>query len=252
MKKLLILLLALVAVFAAGCNSIGVASWTDLVYDNESAYTVGGGQTAESVKEIDIDWVEGNVTVEYCDGDSLTISESADGEIPEKLALRYLVEEEKLTVKCASNGRHRIKDLDKKLFVGIPRGTRLDKLVIDSVSGDIKVEADAATLQIDTVSGEINARVDAEEITVDTVSANVNLYLGDFSSLEVNTVSGNIYTYLPQNLGFKLSYSTVSGIFSSPLEFRKGGKDYIRLDGESSMEVSTVSGKLSVDAVEGK
>ncbi len=250
MKKLLILLLALVAVFAAGCTYINAPLSVDVEYANESAYTVGGGEISESVKEIDIEWVEESVTVEYCDGDALTISESADGEISEKLALRYLVEEGKLSVKFASNGRHKIKNLNKKLYVGIPRGTRLDKLVIDAVSGNVKVEADAAVLQIDTVSGEINARADAKDICVDTVSANVRLYLGNFSSLKVDSVSGNVNAYLPQKLGFKLSYSTVSGAFSSSLEFRKG-KDYIRLDGENTMEVSTVSGNLSIDAADG-
>lgn len=266
-----IIVVSVVAVFVgvlcilSGCGYINGAYWTDVRYDNESAYTIGGGEIAESVSEIYIDWVDDSVTVKQYKGTAVKVEETADKEIEEGLQLRRLFENGRLTVQFATNGRHDIRGLNKKLTVLVPAEVTLDKLNIESVSGNIETQVSVKQLWADNVSGNIwacnvieGATVETVsgkitvaggvEIKADSVSGNIELALGNVTAVNAKNVSGNIKLALAESVGFTLTFDTVSGSFNTELEMKKNGKTYTRLGGDASITAETTSGNLTIEA----
>lgn len=252
-KKIIFVIFAALTAFAlcalCGCGYVSGELWTDVNYANESAYTVGGDEIAEDINEIEIDWVCDDITVEYYSGTTVKVEESADKEIEEKFQLRRLVQDGKLTVRFATNGRHDIRGLNKDLTVYIPTGVTLEKLDIDSVSGNITSTVSVKQAVVDNVSGSLTASKVTQSLTANTVSGSVMLDLSVTPAVSVNTVSGNVYLSVPESLGFTLTVATVSGEFNSSLETAKNGDTYTRLGGGANMTVDTVSGNINVDKI---
>ncbi|MGN1060516.1 MAG: DUF4097 family beta strand repeat-containing protein [Candidatus Coproplasma sp.] len=269
-NKLIFAVFAAVAAVAAfalcafcGCGYTNGAYWTDVDYANESAYTVGDGEIEESISEIAIDWVCDDVTVKNYAVSNVKLEETADKEIDEALKLRYLVDNGKLTVQFATNGRHDIKGLNKKLTVLVPMETALDKLDIKSVSGNIETVASVNELYVNNVSGSVTVNGVISSVHVNTVSGainivgggvlqansvsgNIRLYTNGASDIDVSTVSGNIDLALNESLGFTLTFKTTSGKFSSALATTKDGNTYTRLEGGVPISAKTTSGNLNI------
>lgn len=266
-KKFIVV--SVVAVFAvvlcafSGCGYIGGEYWTDVSYANEGAYTVGGGEISQSISEIVIDWVCDDVTVNQYNGTSVKVEETSDKEIEEDLKLRYLVDNGKLTVRFAANGRHDIRGLNKKLTVLVPMETVLDKLDIKSVSGNVDTVASVNELYVNNVSGSVTVNgvisgayvntvsgainiVGGGILQANSVSGNIRLYTYGAASVDVSTVSGNIDLALPESLGFTLTFKTTSGKFSSALPTTKDGDTYTRLEGGAPISAKTTSGSLNI------
>ena len=277
MKKFIKLItLSVVTVFVlaiftfSGCGLISGNLWTDVSYDNESAYTIGGGEIAESISDIEVKWADDSVTVAYYDGTSIKIEESADKEIEEKLTLRYLVENGKLTVQFATNGRHDIRGLNKKLNVLIPTGVTLNKLTIKSVSGNVNSTVAVAQLFVNTVGGNVTAESVIGGASVNTISGNIDVTssgLGfqvasvsgnikltlseNLTQANISSASGTIDLSLPESLGFKLTFSKLGGNLNSTLDMSSedmssDGKTYTRLDGKATIEINCVLGNVNV------
>lgn len=254
------------AIFAfSGCGLISGNLWTDVEYDNESAYTIGGGEISGSISEIVIDWPCDSVTVKQYNGTAVKVEETADKELEEGLKLRYLADNGKLTVQFATNGRHNIRGLNKELTVLVPVETTLNKLSIDSVSGNVTSQVFVNQFYAKSVSGSIwasnvilGASVNSVsgKITVaggsviqaGSVSGNIELALGNPTTVKATTVSGGIKLALAESIGFVLTFDTVSGGFSSDLETDKNGKTYTRLGGGAQITAKTTSGNLTIEA----
>lgn len=249
-----------------GCGYINGAYWTDVSYDNEGAYTIGGGEIEESVSEIEIDWKSTQVDVEYHQGSAIAVQETAYMELEEGLKLRYLVDNGKLTVQFATNGRHDIKGLNKKLTVSIPDGVNLTKLTINGVDSEINSHVEVTQLYVNTVAGNVTAsnvtggasinsvsgNIDLTSsgvgFQVASVSGNVKLNLSEnLTQANFSAVSGTIVLVLPETLGFRLTFSKLGGSFNSALETSQDGNTYTRLDGSAIIEVNCVTGDVNIE-----
>ncbi|MGN0812279.1 MAG: DUF4097 family beta strand repeat-containing protein [Candidatus Coproplasma sp.] len=263
--------LTVVALFAValcavcGCGIISGKLWTDVSYDNESAYTVGGGEITDTITEIEIDWSDDGVTVKYYQGDCIKVEETADKEIEEGLKLRYLVDNGKLTVQFATNGRHDIRGLNKKLNVLVPDGLTLDKLTVENVSGEIDAQIAAKELKAETttgnvtvggsvqtidtktVSGRITVRQTASAIiTAVSVTSDIDVSFDAVGGLVAGTVSGKVNISLPETFGFELTLDTTSGKLNTELELTLNNNKYTRLDGGAIFSVNTVTGNVTI------
>lgn len=191
------------------------------------------------------------------------MEETSDKEIEEDLKLRYLVDNGKLTVQFAANGRHDIRGLNKKLTVLVPMEVTLNKLDIKSVSGNVDTVASVNELYVNNVSGSVTVNgvisgayvntvsgainiVGGGILQANSVSGNIRLYTYGAASVDVSTVSGNIDLALPESLGFTLTFKTTSGKFSSALPTTKDGDTYTRLEGGVPISAKTTSGSLNI------
>lgn len=141
---------------------------------------------------------------------------------------------------------------------------------LTTTSGDMDLSTlHAEALSLGTTSGYLYGTVVSGEIEASSISGDISLYSeDDMKSAQLSSVSGDIYLSLedsaaqsiganstsgdislsvPYDLGFTMSYSTVSGSVNNSLSdmLQQNGK-YVRNGGGCEIEVETVSGDLSI------
>ena len=111
----------------------------------------------------------------------------------------------------------------------------------------------ADTVSVSTVSGKVELDGSFRRVTGESTSGEIDLTLRSCpEKLELTTVSGNIELELPEDAGFALDHSTVSGSLSSELRLNWKWNDlYTYGDSDSSeFTVSTTSGDLDIKKLE--
>ncbi len=138
----------------------------------------------------------------------------------------------------------------------------------DTVSGDMALSGSFTNIAVGTVSGRIDARdVDVRKAKFASTSGNI-LSSGSFTELDVNTVSGDVdiksdrmleemkmhsvsgllKITIPENEGFIVNFSKVSGSMESDFAFAVSGNRYTYKGGGGApvFLASTVSGNLVI------
>lgn len=125
-----------------------------------------------------------------------------------------------------------------------------ENISIETVSGDIKMSNTSANeIQVNSVSGKININGNAEYIMLDSVSGDLDFSTNstDTCSISVNTVSGSANIFLPENCGFKVNNSSVSGGVKSSFNGRNIDDCYVYGDGYTEIDFDSVSGSISLN-----
>lgn len=250
---------------------IGVGGYD---YENAHTYSVGNATVTEAIRSLDIDWLDGTVTVIPTDGDAVTVTESYDGS-EENEKLRWKLENGRLTVKYMAPRRAGLfafggdNALGKDLEVAIPVAllenlanvdltlisadlilrVPTDELDVEMVSGRMTLEGDYDEIDVETVSGELAFRGAAREISVDGVSATLELDMTKPpESISVDTVSGDVTVILPDSTtGFELSRDSLGGFLEvSGFVFDSVTEGQLWGDGSVKIDVDGVSSKLTV------
>ena len=137
------------------------------------------------------------------------------------------------------------------------------KVDISTVSGAIELAGDADSAGIETTSGKTDIAGALGALEFASVSGNLILATDRTLRLDAETESGSIHLTLPAQDGFTLDYETEKGSFDSALTEREGTLiacgDHAThysvpaLEGGemSELEVSTVSGTLTISASSG-
>lgn len=125
-----------------------------------------------------------------------------------------------------------------------------ENISIENVSGDIKMSNTSANeIQANSVSGKINIDGDAEHIMLDSVSGDLNFSTDslDTDSISINTVSGNTKISLPEDCGFTVDNSSVSGVLTSGFMGRSFDDRYVYGDESTEIEFDSVSGSITLN-----
>ena len=191
--------------------------WTNYRYD-DSAYKVGEGSiAAPRVETIDLDWIDGNVTVVICQDAYISVTEKAPAELTEKTQVHWFVSEDGKTLSIKYRGSSSFfgttKDKNKDLILRIPEKL-LDQL---------------KTLNINAVSSNV------------TVS---NILI---ENINVTTASGNVTIELPEATAFTLTHETKrGGIPTVDFPVTKEGNTYVSGTNGIKIDVKTNSGKVVI------
>lgn len=239
------------------------------VYVESGMYQV----SALTVREIDIEWTAGYVTIipTDSDGDNIEFWESLNQRLDDKNCLSYEIKDGKLTIKYTARASGTL-DLAKDLTVCLPASlmATLEELDIETVSAEVFMEdltvgkldvettsgpctlsggGVCAEADISTVSGNIAADGwESRSWDVETTSGDVLLSPANFpEEVDIETTSGSIDLFLPTEDSFALTWATVSGQLNSGYnDLTFDGKVYRHGSGGPVFEVSTVSGDLSI------
>ena len=193
--------------------------WTNYRYD-DSAYKTGEGTIpAPAVESIDLDWIDGSVTVVICQDAYVSVSESAPAELTEKTQLHWFVSEDGKTLSIKYRGSSSFfganKDKEKDLILRIP-----EKLI-----GQLQ------TLNINAVS----SNVTVSNIVVDNI--------------DVKTASGNVTIELPEATAFTLTHeSRRGGAPTIDFPVTQEGNTYVSGTDGIKIYIETNSGKVAVTA----
>lgn len=228
----------------AGDVSGGTGASASLDLPYHTEYTV----PADGITELDLSWISGDVTVQPWNGESILLEEDSEVELSEDYRLVCTVEDGTLDVRFdAKPGRN--VTWRKILTVWLPEALAesLAQLDVESVSAEVTVlDLTAAELDIETVSGGVYTRGGFGEMDFSSVSGDMTLETNETFRLDAETTSGSVCLRLPEDMGLSLDFDSVSGEIRSEKDHPfTGKKGHLTLgDGASAADVSTTSGCL--------
>ena len=231
--------------------------------------SVGSADPA-AIREIIIEWISGSVTVEPGDVQEITFLESGNGtdkyEMVWKQSGDELVIQYSKDSRTAGFGLH-FGDGSKDLTVTVPRGWVCDSLELDTASTDLTVrdmiiremEIDSASgtakfenctvssLDVDTASGDVTFTGSLSELDFEAASASFTGVLENVpDKVKMDSMSGGLTLTLPEDAGFTVSLDAMSSDFSSDFPTVKKNKSYVCGDGHCKIDVSAMSGDVSI------
>ena len=152
-------------------------------YVNAARYAMGNAEVSINVTYLDVDWVGGQVNLEYTDDAFFSYTESVDRNTEtmdfdlaknEDLNMRWMIDRATLRIKYAKSGAKLIDKIRKTLTIKVPKRTDLSSLSVKTVSARIESELDAWRANFETVSGRINCMgTFTNNLNFETVSGDV-------------------------------------------------------------------------------
>lgn len=224
------------------------------------------------IREIDIEWVAGTITIEPAAVDTIQVSESEPAEA--KYAMVWKQTNDKLVIRfCEStkldfNFGITISDvICKDLTILVPMGWECDSLEVDAASAalDVKnlavkeVDFDGASglctfencvideLDVDTASGDIHFTGSLDTLDCDAASASVIAVFDNVPKrIDMDSMSGDLDITLPSSAGFTVSLDAMSSDFTSDFGYSQKNGDYYRGSGECKITMDAMSGDLYI------
>ncbi len=221
-------------------------------YSGASRYIAGGGNVANAAF-LDVDWVGGQVNLEYSDGTDFSFSEETDFDLEsnDNMKMRWYLDGATLRIKYAKSGAKLVENLKKTLTVKIPKTATLTELDVETVSANINSKLNAQTADFETVSGSISVTesVISSSLTFDSVSGEVKYSAATLPlKTEADSVSGNLEFSFPTAASFMIEFDSVSGALNADNAFNgtRNGKYYTVNGGSTKIEADTTSGNLNL------
>lgn len=157
-----------------------------------------GTSIQQTVKNIEVDWLSGQVDVSTYSGDSVTFSETANRTLSADEVLYYYVDGRTLHIQFNKDKQYDSNTMDglhKTLTIRVPQALVLNSLEVNTVAAAISVNGasmEEATLQ--TVSGAVKVSNTAVSDTfrANTVAGNITAEQTGAHTFSANTVSGSI------------------------------------------------------------
>ncbi len=179
-------------------------------YEDAGEYSVGDASVEAVVTELEINWLEGDVTVIPSETDQISVSENYTGE-NDDLRLRWRVEDGKLTVQYRKStwfGTSR--SVRKDLTVAIPSAMleAMDEVEITTVSGGVSYTGNADELTLDAVAGDFTVNGDIGELEMRAVQGKIT-FTGGVRAAEVECVDTSVTMNL--HMAARLSFDQVNG-----------------------------------------
>lgn len=263
-------LVILVGLLVAGMNWFRPFGFHSMETTITSVAADGSAPTEFSgdVQEIEIDWVSGNIRLAPANVSSIEVRESSVEDA--KYAMVCKQEGQTLKIKyCKNTTFGDLKNLkfSKDLTILVPmdwsgRAVKVDaasaKLVvqdltiqeveIDTASGESRFESCTVdTLDIDTASGDVYFEGSLNRLDCDSASAGVQAVLDNVPyEIDMDTASGSLELFLPEDAGFSVKMDTMSGKFDSARTYTTKNNRYVCGNGACSIDMSSMSGGVTI------
>lgn len=136
------------------------------------------------------------------------------------------------------------------------KNAKIEAIKTKTTSGDVKIkEIETDSIKASQVSGNLEVEGICNTVDVDSVSGEIELDLDQMlQSIDAKTVSGDVDINIPDNNGFDVIFSTVSGDLESNFDLlgsfgkksKEHNKKYSYKDGGIEIAINTTSGDLSI------
>lgn len=273
-----LLILTFISILLWGIERRGI-SLTPFYFDrqakfaNADKYKTGDASiSADSLKELKIDWVDGEINVLPYDGQTIEIKETSSDSLSESEKLQYYFKNGTLIIQYQKSGflSFGLRTHNKNLTVSIPSALcgNLNEVSIDTTSSDVRISGiHAESFDMETVSGNVDASdiETSQEFGSDTVSGNLN-FSGNFKELDIETVSGDctisssstpediqfdgvsgdFILQIPASSQFTLELDTMSGSFQNDFATNQKDDSYVCGNGSAQYDIQTVSGDVTI------
>lgn len=224
-----------------------------------------------SIRNIDIEWVVGSITIEKSpDAIDISVQESSPADSKYELVCKQ--SGQTLKIKFCQDDFNWIgfgvNDLVRKdLVITVPENWTCDSLEIDTASAKVEISdltiqefdfdgasgecliknCDIGELDIDTASGNVSFSGTLDALDFDAASADCTIEVTNIPrSIELDGMSGDLELVLPTDAGFICKLDTMSGSFDSDFTFKVHGDTYVCGSGDCKINVSAMSGDVSI------
>ena len=184
----MVLACALILSFTGGFGVAGLGG-----YANADKYTSGDTEVRDTIRNLDINWTSGKVTVAYHTENTILLRETAQRSLSEDEKLQWWVDGDTLRVQFTKPGI-RWNMPGKELTVTLPEGITLEEAGIHLTSGDMIIPAmKADKLNLSATSGILDATAEAKNVEADCTSGAIRMKLtGETEKVVVGCTSGNV------------------------------------------------------------
>lgn len=232
----------------------------------------------DSIQEIEIEWVAGDIVILAMDTENISISES--DVTNEQYSMIFKTEGKKLEIQFCKDllmpelGINLSDNLKKDLYIEVPRGWTGHSIEIDTADSNVemhditltKLDIDSADgtcdfqncnigdLDIDTADGDIYYLGTLDTLDFDAASASfTGELLNTPSRIDMDSMDGKLDLALPEDCGFTLSMDGVSSQLSSDFNgtSTKNGS-YIYGDGRCRINVDGMLCDVTLRKLEAK
>ena len=251
MKAMKIILTVLMTAAAVFCLT-GCVTNVGNVYPNGDKYTAGDFETGSEIKNLEIDWVSGSVSVSEYDGSTVTVTETCNKELNDTQKVHTWLDGSTLHIRfCKSGTNFNVLNAEKKLTVKLPKGTALDALSYDATSADASfTDIKAKDFSTDTTSGNVELiACEAENLDFDATSGDLTVdQRGESDSLKVSSTSGSVSVTAEKIREMKFSAT------SGALSVTAAETEVFESDATSSkttLQFGKMPGKTTIDRTSG-
>ena len=245
-------------------------------YDHEPLPTEALMETNQhdittQIQNIEIVWVAGSITIHRSDSlSSIQVYEMCPSGSDYQMVMKQSGQTLKIqyceeSMKFPSFGIDI--DVSKDLVITVPKNWNCNNLEIDAAATEVNIHdltinelnfdgasgnlvldnCNITELDIDTASGDVEFVGTLEHLDFDAASAK---FCGEFltvpRTLDMDSMSGDLELVLPPDSGFELILDTMSGSFDTDFTFGKHDNLYICGDGNCKINVSALSGDVSI------
>lgn len=225
------------------------------------------GTSAEDIREIEIDWVSGEIQIIPTGIDHIQVNETAAHANTEAMLCRK--DGDTLKISFCKGELASLKGIGTKdLTIQVPKDWACRKLEIDAVSPKISVQGlTADEVDLDTAGGESRfdnctlGKLDAntasgnlyftgtlENLEYDSASGSVEAELDNVpGKITMDTASGSLSLKLPKGAGFAVALDSLSGKLDSGFPITLDGGRYLCGDGACKIEMESMSGGVTVN-----
>lgn len=217
------------------------------------------------VSEIFISWASGDIDIQPADQDTVTVSEERSG--GSSMVVRHRGSTLEIEAGESKWGIGFGKSTQKDLTVRVPRdwlcqsleisaaaagiwvdGLPITNVVLNTASGNcVFTDCTVEKMQVNAVSGDLDYSGVLKKLELKGASADCNLWLSDApATIEMNTASGELNLFLPDNCGFTLDRSSLSGAFQSDFATTTENDKIVCGDGACQITFSSLSGNINI------
>ena len=226
----------------------------------------------ETIREIEIEWVAGSITIEPADVERITVKETMASDPAYTMVCR--TGQNKLSIRfCEENqfkwgfGSVFGEELSKNLIIRVPKNYQLDSLEVDAASANMtvknmairEVEFSGASgvanfencvvdeMDIDTASGDVTFTGTMKKLDCDAASASVRAVLdNEPTHIDMDSMSGDLDLTLPDYAGFTVRMDAASSDFYSDFDTTVRNDNYVCGDGSCRINMDAMSGDVYI------
>ena len=223
---------------------------------------------AAGIRELEINWVSGNILIQSGDVAEIQISESGVTDADYVMQVRQ--KEEKLSIAFTQGtqsflglGIHG--ELSKDLTVVVPASWACEDLEIDVASAKVEIQGltirdlefngasgecnftdcTVDSLDVNTASGDVYFTGRLRDFDCEAASASVYAKLSNVpEEMDLETMSGLMDITLPEDAGFTVSMESMKASFSSEFDTTTQGNRYVCGNGQCKISVESMSGEV--------
>ena len=267
-----------IAILVMGSILLGTIAYETFSFssreDSNGEHTVMYGSTYSGdpnvIKNININWAAGSITIVRGREKNITISESEIKD--QRYAMQITEIGNTVTIDYCDDmnslfGFGKRKPDAKDLVIYVPAHWDCRSLEIDAASASVEVrdltigevDFDGASavcnfenciiddLEVDTASGDVTFSGTLKQLQFDAASASFTASFDNVPDrIDMDTMSGDLDIFLPEKCGFEVSLDALSGDFFSEFNVTQVDDTYIYGDQHCRIRVNAMSGDVNI------